>query len=49
MIGIANEHDIIKKNLKIEKISFDIITKGESLQLKGKKKSILYIEYKYVI
>jgi len=39
MIGIAQEHAIVKQNLKIKKISFDCLTKGSSLEVKGKKKS----------
>mmetsp|Transcript_55438 Transcript_55438/g.63657 ORF Transcript_55438/g.63657 Transcript_55438/m.63657 type:complete len:204 (-) Transcript_55438:77-688(-) len=38
MLGLSNEHEIIKNQLKIEKISFDCLSKGNSLEVKGKKK-----------
>jgi len=38
MIGMAKEHEVIKKNLTIYKISFDVVTKGNALAVKGKRK-----------
>jgi hypothetical protein len=39
MIGITKEHAIITQNMKIKKISFECLTKGNNLEVKGKKKS----------
>lgn len=39
MIGLAKEHEIIKRRRKIEKISFDCLFRGRQLDVQGKKKS----------
>lgn len=41
MIGIANDHEIVTKQMKIKKISFDKLDKEVGLAVKGKKKSIV--------
>jgi glycine cleavage system H lipoate-binding protein len=38
MIGLAKEHEILINNLNMYKISFDILTKGNALEVRGKKK-----------
>ena len=38
MLGVAKEHEIIKRQLKIQSISFDCLTKGGAVDVKGKKK-----------
>lgn len=46
MIGISKNHFICKNNLKIDKISFECIYKGNLTELvSGKKKSLHPLKY----
>ena len=50
MIGIAKEHEIIARNLKIKTVSFDPIYQGDMSEIvRGKRKSTFILLFVIIV